>query len=551
MGDFNSIRMVPQPKNLNVRLFPHQLASIYQMEKMESNNYIEKEDYIKETKICINADIAGFGKTLSTIGLICRDKMEWDLETPFVFKTIHTEAKGRIKNYFISRYDRLSCSLILVSQSIVGQWVNELSKSTLKYLCLINKKDIDNIDIDILEKLDVLIVTSKIYNKIASMFSGYCWKRFIFDEPGHLKVPDMKEIHAGFYWFITATPTSISNMHRNCKNSFMKDIVGNSYYHDFDSHLNDITIKNDPEFVKQSFKMPETKHNYYDCFQPILKVVDGFINNAISTMIKAGNIEGALTALGGKKTANIVDLIKNKKYEELEKINSKIRIFQLRNDEESVKDWTNKKNDVEKKIKELDKRFDENLKNPCNICLGELKSPILEPNCQNLFCGSCLLTWIEHKNSCPLCRNQLDISELIYIETEENKFNSTCVVERLLTKEEKIVDIIKSKKGGSFIIFSDYDSSFVPITKILTENDIQYVEIKGTVKNREKNLKMFKEKSVPVIFLNSKLNCSGVNLQEASDIILYHEMNGVTTNQIIGRANRIGRLIQLDVHHLI
>jgi len=39
-------------------------------------------------------------------------------------------------------------------------------------------------------------------------------------------------------------------------------------------------------------------------------------------------------------------------------------------------------------------------------------------------------------------------------------------------------------------------------------------------------------------------------LQEATDIILYHEMSKNTQNQIIGRANRIGRLVSLNVHHL-
>ena len=53
-----------------------------------------------------------------------------------------------------------------------------------------------------------------------------------------------------------------------------------------------------------------------------------------------------------------------------------------------------------------------------------------------------------------------------------------------------------------------------------------------------------------VIFLNSKYNGAGINLQEATDIILYHEMNFNTETQIIGRANRIGRKIPLNVHHL-
>jgi hypothetical protein len=72
------------------------------MEKLENDNIIIKEGYTKNTKIGINADISGFGKTLSMLGLIARDKMNWDIELPYVFETIISEAKSRIKNYFVS-----------------------------------------------------------------------------------------------------------------------------------------------------------------------------------------------------------------------------------------------------------------------------------------------------------------------------------------------------------------------------------------------------------------------------------------------------------------
>ena len=424
--NYSNVKLVPQPRGLGVMLFPHQLSSIYKMEKMESNNYIEKDDFLKESKLGINADITGFGKTLSMIGLICRNKMPWNLETPFVFETIHTEAKGRIKNYFISRYDKLPCTLVLVSQTIVGQWINELKKTNLSYISVTNTRDLENLDINIIEKLDVIVVSSKIYNRLIGMYSEYCWKRFIFDEPGHLKIPEMKEVQAGFYWFVTATPTSITSMHRNCRNSFMKDIVGGAYYNDLDSHMNDITVKNDPEFVRQSFKMPQTRYYTHDCFQPILKAVSGFINSTITTMIKAGNIEGALTALGGRKTSNIFELVKNKKYEELEKIISKIKIYEIRKDTERIDEWTLKKVEIENKIKELDERIREILKSPCNICFEDLTNPILEPNCQNFFCGSCLLKWLSLKNTCPLCRHDISGKELIYFDNSKTESDECC-----------------------------------------------------------------------------------------------------------------------------
>lgn len=548
MTDFSNINLVSQPKNMKVALFPHQLASIYKMENLEINNVLEKENYVKETKIGVNADLTGFGKTLSMLGLISRDKMEWDLEIPFVFETITIESKGRIKNYYISRYDKLPTTLILVSQSLIGQWVKEIAKTTMTYKSVTTRKDIDNIEV---ENYDIVIVSPTLYNKLISKYNGYAWKRFIFDEPGHLKVSAMKEIHAGFYWFVTATPNGILYQHRNCRNSFIKDLFCQYYYMDFETQFNDIIIKNDSDFVKASFEMPVTNHHVYECFQPVYNAVNGFVNATIATMIEAGNIEGAIEALGGNKTGNIIELVKNKKLEDLEEIESKIRIYTMRNDQTKIDEWNNKKIHTLNQIEELNNRFKTMLENPCNICFDTIKSPILEPNCQNIFCGECLLKWLQRKNSCPLCRAEVDLSSLIYLENE-SRMQIVQPKERKMTKDEKIVEIIKNNEEGMFLIFSEYDHTFYQIYKILYENDINFIEIKGSIKTREKNLDLFRAGKIKVIFLNSNYNGAGINLIEATDIILYHEMmNSCAENQILGRANRIGRTKPLNVHHLI
>ena len=48
MNDFSNVKMVKQPQNLKIQLYPHQLASIYNMEQLELNNIIHKETYIIE-----------------------------------------------------------------------------------------------------------------------------------------------------------------------------------------------------------------------------------------------------------------------------------------------------------------------------------------------------------------------------------------------------------------------------------------------------------------------------------------------------------------------
>ena len=186
---------------------------------------------------------------------------------------------------------------------------------------VVTKKDVDNIDA--LES-DVVLVTTTMYNYLVRSYSKYAWKRLIFDEPGHSRVPGMKDVRAGFYWFVTATPNAITIKHRNCRGSFIKKIIGDNWC-DFEEQFGDLIIRNDEEFVRASFTIPSSEHFYYQCFQPLSNTVAGLVPPVITTMIEAGNIEGAITALGGSKTKNIVELVRKKKLEELEEAGHKIR----------------------------------------------------------------------------------------------------------------------------------------------------------------------------------------------------------------------------------
>ena len=102
--------------------------------------------------------------------------------------------------------------------------------------------------------------------------------------------------------------------------------------------------------------------------------------------------------------------------------------------------------------------------------------------------------------------------------------------EKKMTKPETIVNIIKNKPEGKFIIFSSFDQTFEQIHLTLLENNIKFKLIKGTTQQIQKTIDDYKTGDLQVLFLNSKFNGSGINLQETTDIIIYHEMK-------IGRAH--------------
>ena len=544
MEDFPTIL---QPKDMKITLFPHQLTSVYMMEKLEREKCIEEYNQICETRLGINADPTGYGKTLAMITLIVRDKMIWDINDIFKVQNITDNLGDIVINWVTETYERYPCTLVLMSQSIISQWEKELNQTNLSFYSVVCKNDVE-----IFNPYDfhVILVTPTMYNILVTVHSKAAWKRFIFDEPGHIKVPGMKKVQAGFFWFVTASPSDITNKHGRCRKSFMMDIVGNNIFWTFEERFNGLIIKNNLEYVKSSFNMPVTNHHYYKCYMPVLNAIDGLISGRISSMIEADNIQGAITALGGQSTDNIIVLIKTQKLREKQNIQDKIDFYIIKEDSQKVNWWSDKRDKIDAQIAEVESRFQDLLGTTCNICMDSLVKPVIDPNCQNLFCGRCLLLWLKDHDTCPLCRQEIQKKELIYIKTGINSPPPSSPVEKLMTKMQTVLDIIEKNKNGKFLVFSEYDNTFRPICNAMKDGGITYAQIIGTIAVRDKNIDDFKSGKIKVLFLNSINNGAGLNLQEATDIILYHSMPAIIQTQILGRANRIGRKISLNVHHL-
>lgn len=548
MNNFNNVPIIPQPKNLNVLLYKHQLASIYQMEKLEREQEIERNGNIINTRLGINADYTGYGKTLSMIGLILGDKMKWNQDMPFIKEILKYESEGIIRTTIRKKYDRLNTTLILVSPSIVFQWEKEIQNTKLKYCIILSVKDIDKFEIN---DYDIVITTPSQYNSLISRYNNYAWKRFIFDEPGHVKVVNngpMKDIVAGFYWFVTATPNEIKNRHFNSRNGFMKKIIGDDYMSSFEEKFDGMIIKNDLDFVKQSFQMPNTTYISYECYNPIVQTINGLINPDIQKMLEMGDIEGALSMLGSRKSKNIFETVNKYKNNELETIKFDIKIHTQKNNIKKLNETKKKEEKLLLEIKELSVRFDNIMNQNCSICLSELKNPVLETSCHNLFCGECILKWLQKNNSCPLCRKIINQDDIIYL--TKNKSDNTPIIknERKITQIEQVIDIVKNNINGKFLIFSDSDATFDLISNVLENNYIDFKQIKGSAKERNSIIQEYKNGKINVILLNTNNNGTGINFPETTDIIFYHKMSDLKENQAIGRAERIGRKIPLNVH---
>lgn len=117
-------------------------------------------------------------------------------------------------------------------------------------------------------------------------------------------------------------------------------------------------------------------------------------------------------------------------------------------------------------------------------------------------------------------------------------------------KMELIMDIIGDSINKKILIFSNYNETFSIIKRFLDDNKLTYLELKGTKEKRDNAIDSYKTGNVNILLLNTIHSGAGLDLQETSDIILCHKLHEYQKIQVMGRANRIGRKIELNVHYL-
>ena len=553
---WDTYKRIEQPEHLKISLFSHQLVSIYNMEEFERVRKVKFEKNFFMTDFGILGDIPGYGKSFSIVSLILRDKMPWNISQSYENTEFHS-FNSCLKLCTRTEKKRVRANLLLTSPTLIEQWkeyFSFVSDGILKITDISAKKNYDKFDPN---DWDVVIVSSARYNDVIDMTGHVVWKRFIFDEAASTHISGMRHISAGFTWFVSATYRELP-FHKGTSSHYMK-----SFFSRIDSSiLKYFLVKNSTEFVQHSFKMPEVKEIKHVCLNPqILNVLSNYIDVETKIMIGAGDIKGAISRLGGGATneSNLFEIVSKKQKEKLEQAKFSLHMWKGRpNSAKEVEMWSKRVEEIEKILSELDEKYKKVLEDDCSICYSSITDPVLLPCCQNIFCGKCIITWFETTKTCPMCRSSINIKEIVYVhkngnkeEEEEKKDDSISTKQK--QKQEMVLDIVSKglPSGKKFLIFSMYDESFYIIRRVLDEHNINFVEICGSKASRDIKLKKIKDGKVNVVFLNSRFNGAGINLEMATDIILYHEMPLAIREQVIGRALRIGRKEDLTVHNLV
>jgi SNF2 family DNA or RNA helicase len=110
----------------------------------------------------------------------------------------------------------------------------------------------------------------------------------------------------------------------------------------------------------------------------------------------------------------------------------------------------------------------------------------------------------------------------------------------------------KMYSNCKIIFCSKYIRIFNDIKILFEKYHIKYLELDdGNIESINESVKKYTYGNINALLLNSNLFGCGLNLQCTTDIVFLHRTEETLEKQIIGRAQRLGRLNKLNIWYLM
>lgn len=522
----------------------------------------------------------------------------FNINNDFYLKKPEDLYYGRSDNVELNE---LNANLIVVPHNLLRQWKNDITKHTdLKYFCISSIRELRKIkekNIKFLENYNIILCNASKYNDLVELTKEYRWERVFYDEAHSINIPKSKFIYSKFYWFITATYKSIisrsnTGFLRSLFSSYARRLRQNREY-----NFNKFILKTCPDSVKREFVLEKPERVYHISDKPFwIRVIEGSIDDEfpnLKEMMYAeldDNIKKYLSSFNQITQDELVQkniLLIYLKWLKTREDHHEHRYNYYKNDLERMicdmrySSTNSGRNQIERR-RQMTERFRQkyltymtlsrgilermNKYNLCWNCLEQTEC-YFELNCDRNCCekGSiricvpCHETIINWKINyywgfqCLFCSSDFNQDNSGYSISKNVKMTSFDNIERKYkTKFEQLNKLINvDNKDKRFLVFSNFTSLFNKYLKYFKDNNIKYGILKGNNNVINKRIRDFKSGEIKILLLNGKFYGSGLNLQDASDIIITHKITQDVETQVVGRANRMGRKGKLKIHYLI
>jgi SNF2 family DNA or RNA helicase len=493
--------------------------------------------------------------------------------------------------YFIPDTTKIvKTNLLVVPHNLVNQWEDYIRtfSTDIRYKIINRQKYVDNLYEENfnIEDYDMLVVTGTFCSKVSSYLGEKSIKlqRLIVDEADNVNIPGCQYMDACFTWFVTASFGNLlypkgyshfepeSRRHICCatglrNHAFVKEIFTELSNNIPSELLKILIVKNSEAFVEKSILLPPIYSFIIKCKTPLaINILNGIIDKNIIDCLNANDVSSALQFINPNNKGNednIVSLLIDKYKKQLTNVHLNLTIVNqmiFETDQErahEVELVNNRINIINNKIQAITERVKEN--NVCIICYDTVDvNRTVTKCCQNTFCFNCINTWLMNKASCPMCKARMTSNDYLVINNSlpnivgETSFIDTNITNESFDKYQNLRIILKNRKRKSkFLIFSSFEYSFINIVQILNELRINFEYLKGSGGHITNVVKRYKESDLDVLLVNIRNYGSGLNLENTTDIIMFHKESTQSEKQIIGRAHRMGKKDPLNIHYLV
>lgn len=496
-------------------------------------------------------------------------------------------------------------NLNFLSISAPSNKVFDILKSLYKIKCknnnvAINVEDTNKVYyikeiINMLNDYDIILVKNTSYNGFYDLVNQYNYiykkilkfSRIIIDEVDTINIPNNRIICSYFTWFISASYENVMYYKSVKNNGDIRNTINSiyNYYTTIPKFHNDpsdnikvctqrITLNCCNDFIDSSFVLPDINKIIVNCYTPLyIKTLSDFVDSSVMSMLNSGNISGAINKLGFNvvpEETNLIDIVINQYNTKIDNLKKRYEYknsltYQNNADKKNILDKITKDiSELENKKEQLSKRIKENMSSMCPICMADTPDDpvILNCDCKTVYCMKCLCMSIQNNTKCPMCRETIDMKNIIAVRKDADEINKEKNKESLPTKNQAMIDIINSNPNGKYIVFTyspeilnnpsnvNDEESLIHHKNNTFWGDINCSVLKGSMATIEKRINEFKNGKIKVLLMNSESYCAGMNLQCTTDVIIYHNLNSDIEKQAIGRAQRIGRTSKLNVHYL-
>jgi len=286
------------------------------------------------------------------------------------------------------------------------------------------------------------------------------WRRIFIDEADTIDFTNgHDELHALFYWFITATylnlifsagaifnvqsslpplpttsPALIQRVQQSLTGQYLsvvgcrhRNLVSNvagisshqvsSHIPSSASHVCRLLVRNSEAYVSASFVTPPIHHSVIPCATPRnIHLLEAFISADMMERLHAGDVGGALECVGmtSQSEEELVGAVTASFYKELENAR---RTFEYKKTIDYSSDAAKAKAletcelkiaSLESRIQAIEDRVKKAAAQTCPICLSDVVTPAVTPCCAQIFCFECLCRSLKSKAFCAFCRERID-----------------------------------------------------------------------------------------------------------------------------------------------